>query len=85
MPSPSADCVGEDDEVAVEIADPDLPMTSVGIEVDVSDDLGVDVIDPANRGVEGVDLEPDRDAVSERLLRVSNRRGAGAAARSSPH
>ncbi|MGH3513361.1 MAG: hypothetical protein ACRDQV_11590 [Pseudonocardiaceae bacterium] len=32
--------VGEDDEVPVEIADPDLPMASVRVEVYVGDDLG---------------------------------------------
>ena len=65
--------VGEDDEVPVEIADPDLPMASVRVEVYVGDDLGGNVADPADRGVEIVDLEPDRNAVAERLLRVSNR------------
>jgi hypothetical protein len=48
-------------------------MASVRVEMYVGDDLGGNVADPADRGVEVVGLEPDRDAVAERLLRVSDR------------
>src|SRR5581483_11406354 len=56
----SVRCLGEDDEVPIDITDPDLPMASVRIEMYVGDDLGGNVADPADRGVEVVGLEPDR-------------------------
>jgi hypothetical protein len=59
--------LGKDDEVAVEVAEPDLAMTSVRIDVYVGHDLYLGLSDPAYRSVEGIDLEPDRHAVAGRL------------------
>jgi hypothetical protein len=57
--------VGQNDEVAVEVAEPDLTMPSVGVEMYVGLDDDVTLLDPIDRGIERVQLEPDGDAVAE--------------------
>jgi hypothetical protein len=49
--------LGEDEEVAVEVADPDFAVTGVRVEMYVGDDMRVRVADPGYDGVEAVDLE----------------------------
>ncbi|HEX4337298.1 MAG TPA: hypothetical protein VH062_15385 [Polyangiaceae bacterium] len=57
---------GENDEISVEIAQPDLTVAGVGVQVHVGDDAGLHFPDACDRGIEIVDLEPHCDTVAHR-------------------
>ena len=57
---------GDDHNIAIRIAQPDLPMSGRGIDMRFLDDLGSQGARPLHGRVEIVYLEPQQDTVSRR-------------------
>src|SRR6185369_10220742 len=56
----------DDDDVAVEILEPELAVRRCGVDVRLQNDLRTELARPADDVVEVVHLEPDEHAVSDR-------------------
>jgi hypothetical protein len=69
----SADGLGEDDEVAVGVSQPDLALPGVGVDVNVELDARLKFAGAAHRRVKLLDLEPDGHAISHRDGRLCER------------
>jgi hypothetical protein len=63
---------GEDDEVFIRIAQPELAVASVRIDVHVGHNLGVRFAGTLNDAVEVVGLKPHRDAIAKRSVRIGD-------------
>ncbi len=63
----------EDDEVAIRVAQPQLAVTGIRVDVHVGNYIGASVAAPPDDGVEVVGLKPHRDAVAERGVGVGER------------
>jgi len=55
---------GEDDDIAILVLDPDLPVLRSWVDVRLQDDPGAQTSDPLDGGVEVVDLEPEQDTMA---------------------
>jgi hypothetical protein len=57
---------GQHDEVAVGIAEPELALVGVGVHVHITLDQGSDILHALNRSIKIRNLEPEKNAVTER-------------------
>lgn len=65
--------LGEDNEVVIKVADPDLATPGIGIDVDAGDDARTRGADAADGRVELSRFEPESDAVTHWLAGIPDR------------